>query len=541
MTKSAQDYFEAGVKNYLDKNYGAAIADFDKAIDLDPKFASAYNGRGASKDNLGEYEAAIADYDKAIKLNPEFVSAYNGRGNSKYNLGEYEAAITDYNEAITLDPKYVLAYNGRGNSKGNLGKYEAAITDYNEAIDLDPKHVPAYNGRGKSKNDLGEYEAAIADYNEAIKLDPEFVHAYNGRGNSKHNLGEYEAAIIDYNEAIELDPKYVDAYNGQGNSKNKLGEYEAAIIDYDKAIELNSEYVHAYFGRGYSKECLEEYEAAITDYTKAIKLEPKYAAAYYNRGCAYQKLGKTNEAKNDFLKVIPLTRENISGSLSKYIPINEHQLLSLINNEVYFALPTQLNDPLECFFLNRDSEMGASFQQNDIEPRICSMVKECSDTEGSRSTLMFAHYANEHKGICVEYEIDLERVERNDRIAFGEVIYEQKKETENLKDLYMLKDPAWKYEEEFRLVRFDNKEYMEAKVKRITFGLKCPQTHRDIIRHLLPLNIDYSEMSHGSTGNQIIKKKVDWADKTANNNDIFKLMLKENLAHLYFYHQHQTK
>ena len=45
--------------------------------------AHAYHNRGVSKDKLGNYKGAIADYDKAIELNPQYASAYNNRGYCK--------------------------------------------------------------------------------------------------------------------------------------------------------------------------------------------------------------------------------------------------------------------------------------------------------------------------------------------------------------------------------------------------------------------------------------------------------------------------
>ena len=136
----------------------------------------------ASTDNKGEHDRAIADYNEAIRLDPKYVFAYNGRGNAYQAKGEHDRAIADYSEAIRLDPKFVKAYYSRGNAYQAKGEHDRAIADYNEAIRLDPKYVLAYNGRGNAYEAKGEHDRAIADYSEAIRLDPKFVLAYNGRG-----------------------------------------------------------------------------------------------------------------------------------------------------------------------------------------------------------------------------------------------------------------------------------------------------------------------------------------------------------------------
>ena len=63
--------------------------------------------------------SAIADYDRAILVNPNYTNAYNSRGNAWRDKGEFGKAIADYNEAIRIDPKLAPAYNDRGNAWDN--------------------------------------------------------------------------------------------------------------------------------------------------------------------------------------------------------------------------------------------------------------------------------------------------------------------------------------------------------------------------------------------------------------------------------------
>ena len=75
------------------KQYFEAIKDHDKAIELDPNYAMAYNNRGVAKADLKQYFEAIKDHDKAIELDPNYAMAYNNRGVAKEGLKQYEAAI----------------------------------------------------------------------------------------------------------------------------------------------------------------------------------------------------------------------------------------------------------------------------------------------------------------------------------------------------------------------------------------------------------------------------------------------------------------
>ncbi len=338
--------------------YETAIADYDRALQLDPQFASVYNNRGFAYYDLGQYETAIADYDRALQLDPDEVFAYNNRGNAYANLGQYERAIGDYDRAIELDPEYVHAYNGRGSAYDDLGQYERAIGDYDRANELDPEFTFAYNNRGVAYIKLGQNEMAISNYDQALALDPEYADAYHNRGNAYANLGHYEKAIGDYDRAIELNPEYTSAYDNRGNAYANLGQYETAIADYDRALQLDPEYVFAYNNRGNIYANLGKYETAIADYDRALQLDPEYANAYRNRSLAYRNLGEYEQAVVDTQEAIRLNPQFTSAywTLGSAFYEQENYAEALESYRQYLELA---GDNASSFVVNRVAELEA--------------------------------------------------------------------------------------------------------------------------------------------------------------------------------------
>ena len=100
--QTAEEYFKSGLYKAYAKDYYGAIADYTKAIELDPNDAIAYNNRGLSKDNLKDYYGAIADYTKAIELDPNAANAYRNRGILKEDLGDLNGACADWKKAAEL-------------------------------------------------------------------------------------------------------------------------------------------------------------------------------------------------------------------------------------------------------------------------------------------------------------------------------------------------------------------------------------------------------------------------------------------------------
>ena len=163
--------------------------------------------KGISKAEQGDLDGAVADFGRAIELDPGYALAYLNRGNARSFQGNSEAAIIDFDRAVALDPGNAEAFYNRGITKASLGNYEAAVADYSSAIERDPNHVSAYINRGIMKGASGDYTGAITDFDCAIELDPNNAAAYSNRGTAKSHIDDHDGAMADYNRAIELDPK----------------------------------------------------------------------------------------------------------------------------------------------------------------------------------------------------------------------------------------------------------------------------------------------------------------------------------------------
>ena len=127
-----------------------------------------------------EFELALADYNRAIEINPEYAQAYWARGLVYAVEEKKELVIADYNKA----QKLFIA-------QGDTTLAETVSTGLKEYIDLDktsansnPKSADDYYNLGLSHQQKNEYELAIDNYSQAIKLDSSHEKAYLNRGSS---------------------------------------------------------------------------------------------------------------------------------------------------------------------------------------------------------------------------------------------------------------------------------------------------------------------------------------------------------------------
>lgn len=388
--QTSDEFFAEGNNFYRAKQYQNALDAYTNAIKMRQNNTAAYLMRGAAHQKTGGNDEAIADYSKAIQLNPEEYLAYYRRADIYKQLQKAELAKVDqdefhqrfaavakplnarefydraiyfedraffddaielYTQSIKLDPKLnqdsasLSAYEKRGDLYLLNEKHKEALEDFSMASDVQPNRVELYNkrgdilyeyfsnindvydggfryystvitraadltekpevlshayqNRGSIYKDKGEYEKAIADLSKAIELTPKKPTPYYFRGDAYLELNDWKNAEADLTRTLEFVPKSADVLNERAIVYINTNQWDKALTDLDQAINLDAENAFAYNNRGVAFRGKEDWNNAIENYTRAIALDPKLAEAYDNRAFAYRKLGKTTEAAAD--------------------------------------------------------------------------------------------------------------------------------------------------------------------------------------------------------------------------------------------------
>jgi len=133
--------------------------------------AEEYNNRGLAYRRKGEYDQAISDFNKAVEINPKYAQSFFNRGVAYMGKGQYDQAISDYTKALEIDPRYEIAYFARGVAYMNKGQYDQAISDLTKAIEINPRYGVAYFSRGRAYYYKTEYDKSWDDIKKAQDLD----------------------------------------------------------------------------------------------------------------------------------------------------------------------------------------------------------------------------------------------------------------------------------------------------------------------------------------------------------------------------------
>jgi hypothetical protein len=210
--------------------------------------------------------------------------------------------------------------------------------------------------------------------------------------------------------------------------------------------------------------------------------------------------------------------------LFKYRKIDKNLLKSLVHSEIFFAGPDRLNDPFDCKVeilkalenaiarapgqsrtkLEKLRGISGFFEKVQAD---FSKVGVCSFTLDLKSSLMWSHYADDHRGICLTYSFPESFFHDNsgqilgtDKVDYGtnplsnwfvEVAPSLNSFEEFgislIKKILVVKAQPWDYEKEVRIVRKTEGVHVIDKLylKQVCFGLRTSQSDMALVQALL--------------------------------------------------------
>ena len=213
-TRTTASALRSAVPSYSRKqDYDRAIADFDQAINLNPRDRFARTERGVVFRAQGDLGRALTELDEVIRTDPRYAYAWAERGIIHRMMSNYDRAIADFYEALRLNPDDALSYGDRGIAY-LLGRTRSIAHWWisTRPVRREYPRLSRLLGRGVVLR-KGEYDRSIADLTEAIKLNPRDAESYADRGVTYRMKRDYDIAVADLSEALKINPRSRYAYS----------------------------------------------------------------------------------------------------------------------------------------------------------------------------------------------------------------------------------------------------------------------------------------------------------------------------------------
>ena len=294
------------------------------------------------------------------------------------------------------------------------------------------------------------------------------------------------------------------------------GVFELETLSIDE-VELLSERIKFF----------DEKESVKYRFVIKTALFIKLAQCWYRLGDKYKK-NIINAIKKYICYLLYPFNKQYSPSAYKFRACNKYLFQSLINENIGLTPPGYFNDPFDCpilELLNNDEDFSQYIRQayNDclkvscfssytklprIDEKTGQPIKNEKKTKDGipdyLNGLMWAHYADSHKGVCIKYHFPKSFTilsHNSDSVTcfFNDVTYSDNdisqysnKNSINMKDAFFLKGKQWEYENELRLLYFDingREGYKVIKaencIEAVYFGLRCSEENKTTIMNIL--------------------------------------------------------
>jgi len=319
----AYDYYLRG-QDYLRRpseasTLAGATGLFEKAIEIDPRFAEAHAGRCNA--NLRNYEfsrrseffqtAEIACH-RALTLDGSLWEVRVALGNL-YNInGQLDRAITELEAAIEQQPNAVNAYITLATVYAAQNRLDEAEATFKKAEEVESGYWGVHRAIGHFYYDQSRYAEAIERYKRVADLAPDHGIGQDNLGNTYLAIGELDLAEEAFN-ASPLPSRWL--YTNRGLVYYYQGKFAEAVADQLKAIALAPD-EHRAWGRlgdayrfmpGREEDALTAYQTAIRYAEQELAINPTDWDSLVRTSLYYVLSGDVNKAKKQLEKVFALT------------------------------------------------------------------------------------------------------------------------------------------------------------------------------------------------------------------------------------------
>ena len=280
--------------------HAAAAAILEEWVASQPQQAIGWYKLGNAQKALNRTDAALASYQRAIDLDPCYGAALCNRGAVLMGVGRARDALVSFERATQADPADPIARFNLAQAQIALNERSAALESLGRTIALDPGYFEAYLSRASLHEEEGRPEAALADLDRACSLHPQVSVAFLRRANTLAKLKRWVEALRDYDTTLQWDPRNFAAHLNRGNVCRELGRFDEALRSIDRGIEIDATQIDPHFNRGLVLEQLGRVPEALASFERAVAIRPDWGPAQHSRALALLLLGKLEQGLSSY-------------------------------------------------------------------------------------------------------------------------------------------------------------------------------------------------------------------------------------------------
>ena len=210
----------------------------EKALSLNESIAEPHASLGeVLMQYFFDWKKAGSELDRALELNPSYATAHFWRATHHMALGRTDDSLTQVRKAVELDPLSMIILTDAARNLYLARRYDEAINQYQRSLDIDPNFPIAHKGLAEVYAQIGKYDEAVSEIERAIALSGRSIFILDDLGYIYARAGKREDASKVLEDLDKLaNDEYVPSY-GRAVICAALGNKEDAMNWLEKAYD----------------------------------------------------------------------------------------------------------------------------------------------------------------------------------------------------------------------------------------------------------------------------------------------------------------
>jgi len=208
--QTAESYRQHGAELSRAKSWDDAIANYRKALEIEPNDAVTHYSLALALRYKGESREALKEFQAALKLRPKWAEAHYGIGAVWYDLQDQDSAVKELHTAETLDPLNAATHRLLARILAQQNNLADAEHETKLALRLKPS-AEAHVDLGVVEGQLGNLNEAAAQFRLAIQQDSALASAHLMLGITLRRQGDHKGALDQFRTAVTLNPDNAEA------------------------------------------------------------------------------------------------------------------------------------------------------------------------------------------------------------------------------------------------------------------------------------------------------------------------------------------
>jgi tetratricopeptide (TPR) repeat protein len=274
----AMPHFELGFAySGLNKN-PEAIAEYRRAISLDPKLAPAYLNLGISlldSDPTGAAES----FRHAVDLLPGQSRPIYLLGEALERSGKRSEAIEQYRAAATLAPKDDVILFALARALLADGQTYAAESGFRQLLSAKPDSAPGQLGLAESLLAQQKTTEAVDVFGDYLQKTPGDSHARFERAVALQDLNRFDDSLHELDQLDKSEAPAADSLKLRGSIYLQQKKWTEADASFQKALAASPNDAQLHMWAGQTKMELHDYTAAEKELRRSLELAPSNSDA----------------------------------------------------------------------------------------------------------------------------------------------------------------------------------------------------------------------------------------------------------------------